>query len=188
MSKSSSVSPLTDVTVSSHKKDILTDPDLDVQIQGSCYRIAEANRPRQVDLSEGLKKARADEKLGREGEGKLGYTVGQLVEDYLVEWIEPKRKRFGEVRRMMEKDIPVIARNSAARLTYEDAQKFISDIEGRSPRLAQMILREMRAAYSHARKRGRVSREIASPFEDVDLPQSSSRGCACCQRRNWRRF
>ena len=99
------------------------------------------------------KKARSAAARAERAKQKVrAYTIGDAVEDYLSEVVDPNRKPKGaaEARRMLER---AIARNRAlpvAGFTRSQARDIIKAVAETSPRVAQMTRQELRACWEHA--------------------------------------
>lgn len=93
-----------------------------------------------------------------------GYTMGQAVEHYLAELVEPNRKEKGaaEVRRMLVRTIAPLADVPAAQIDSTRAHELLLKVAKAAPRIALMARQELRAAWEFAASVGRI--KTANPF------------------------
>ena len=91
-------------------------------------------------------------------------TCGAIVEHYLSEIVETKRKWKGaaESRRMLERAITNHRHLPADTLSRSQAHDIILKVAKTAPRVAAMTRQELRACWEHALAVGRIS--IGNPF------------------------
>jgi integrase len=91
-------------------------------------------------------------------------TCGRLVEWYLTEIVEPKRKLKGakEVRRMLEGAIEKEREFPAEDISIEQAHAIVLRVAKRAPRVAHMTRQELRACWECAIGVGRI--KGSNPF------------------------
>ena len=116
------------------------------------------------------KKAQRAQRAADESQAalKCDYTVAHLVEHYLVERIEPARKRSKEARRMLTKALQLNGLGDvvAAGLRHTRAQAWV-DAMRPTPRLQRMCVQELKSAWAHSVKRERVP-DGTNPFSQID--------------------
>ena len=98
-----------------------------------------------------------------------GYTLGQAVEHYLAELVEPNRKAKGaaEVRRMLVRTIAPLAQVPAAQVDSTRAHELLFKVAKGAPRIALMARQELRAAWEFAVSVGRI--KTANPFASKNV-------------------
>lgn len=123
--------------------------------------------------AEADKQASAQEKLYR-------YSVKELCEHYLTEHVEKNRKRFAEPRRMLEHDVyPILGKRAASEIKRNDIHELVQGIINRgAKRIAQMVKRELQAAYDHAEAAGRLPDDFPNPCLKVKAPPQVRRSRA----------
>lgn len=126
--------------------------------------------------AEADKQASAQEKLYR-------YSVKELCEHYLTEHVEKSRKRFEEPRRMLEHDVyPLLGKRAASDIKRNDVHELVQGIINRgAKRIAQMVKRELQAAYDHAQAAGRLPDDFPNPCLKVKTPPQVRRSRAFSQ-------
>jgi integrase len=105
------------------------------------------------------------------------YTVKQLCEDYLREYIDKRRKMTAEPRRLLEREvIPVLGTLSSKMVVRTQVHELIQKIVGRgAPRVAQMTRVELRRAFEHAVNAGRLQEPFVNPCDRVPVPPQRRR-------------
>ena len=91
-------------------------------------------------------------------------TCGAIVEHYLVEIVDAKRKAKGaaEARRMLERAITNHSDLPADDLTRSQAHEIVLKVAKTAPRVAAMTRQELRACWEHALSVGRI--RTGNPF------------------------
>lgn len=115
-------------------------------------------RERGIDPQAAKQASKLAEKQERERRRVEDYTVGDLLDDYLAQHVEPNRKGKGaaEVGRFLKSDdLKTIRKRPAIAVTRKEAADLIKAIRARGvPVLAGQIKTEIKAAYEHAMNGG----------------------------------
>ncbi|MGZ5000560.1 MAG: tyrosine-type recombinase/integrase, partial [Methylomonas sp.] len=134
--------------------------------------LAEAKTAREkgVDLQGAKQTSKAEAKADRAKRKVLGYTVGKMIDDYLVGHVVPMRKAKGaeEVTRFLNSDdLKAIRKRPAVEVTRNEAFNVITKIRNRGvPVLAGQIKAELKAAYEFAMNAGVIDM-AGNPFAFV---------------------
>ncbi len=91
-------------------------------------------------------------------------TVARVVQQYLEEVVEPRRKTKGalEANRMLTRAVEKFKNVSAEALTREQAHEIVLAVAKSAPRVAAMTRQELRACWEHAIATGRIA--SVNPF------------------------
>lgn len=128
---------------------------------------AKTARHKGVDLQGEKQAAKTQAKVERVQQKVRGYTVGRMIEDYLVGHVVPVRKDKGasEVTRFLSSpDLSAIRKRPAVEVTRNEAFNLITKIRGRGVTvLAGQIKTELKAAYEFAMNAGVIDM-AGNPF------------------------
>ncbi len=91
-------------------------------------------------------------------------TVARVVQQYVEEVVEPRRKTKGalEVNRMLTRAVEKFKNASAEELAGEQAHEIVLAVAKTAPRVAAMTRQELRACWAHAIATGQIA--SANPF------------------------
>jgi integrase len=129
--------------------------------------------PKRGDPREERKRAAKEVKEKREEEKLHQYSVRELCEHYLTEHIDKHRKHSAEPWRMMKNDVfnHSIAKRPAIEVKRSEIHDLIQGIIQRGAgRIAQMLRRELQAAFEHAVTAGRLPDDHPNPCIKVKAP------------------
>lgn len=127
---------------------------------------------REAIRRETVNKAKADK--------QKQYTVERMCSDYLDEHVDVKRghKAATEAHRLIKKDVlPVLGAIPSVNLTVNDVHDMVQSIIKRgAPVVAGSAMRELRAAFEHGVKAGRIKPDtLPNPCARVDAPTNGKR-------------
>lgn len=129
--------------------------------------------PERGDPREERKKSAKAKTEARQQKKLYQYSVRELCEHYLEEHIEKHRKRPQEPCRMFERDVytNALAGRPAVEVRRADIHELVQGIVQRgAKRIAQMLRRELQAAFDHAIAAGRLPDEHPNPCLRVKAP------------------
>lgn len=126
-----------------------------------------------AELQEAKARKRAELTEARQS----SYSVKQMCHDYLAEYIDQRRKRTDEPRRLLEREvIPYIGEMSAKATRREHVHTVVQQILMRGAvRVAQMTRTELRRAFDHALNAGRLTEPFLNPCDKVSVPPQRRR-------------
>lgn len=134
-------------------------PALGFAMAVDAWEQARNARSKGVDIVAERRQAREAERARAERNSvNERQTCGRVVEQYLAELVEPRRKAKGaaEVRRMLTRAIAPVEGLAAADLSAPRAHELVLALAARAQRVASMTRQELRAAWTHAISVGRI--------------------------------
>lgn len=157
-------------------------PTTSLEVARKIWRQAKAIRddPNKGDPRKEYKARTEADKQASAQEKLYGRSVKELCEYYLTEHVEKSRKRFSEPRRMLEHDVyPLLGQRAAVDIKRNDVHELVQGIINRgAKRIAQMVKRELQAAYDHAEAAGRLPDGFPNPCLKVKAPPQVRRSRA----------
>lgn len=133
--------------------------------------------PGRGDPQEELRRTKAKKLAASIAERESKYTVKQACDDYLREYIDKRRKRTAEPRRLLEREvIPIMGALPSRTVVRAQVHELIQKIVDRgAPRVAQMTRVELRRAFDHAVNAGRLEEPFVNPCDKVPVPPQRRR-------------
>jgi integrase len=140
-------------------------PTLSFALAVDAWEKARSARSKGTDVAAHRRQERQAEQADAERKARrLEQTCGRVVEQYLAELVEPRRKAKGaaEVRRMLTRAISPVEDLPAPDLSTSRAHELVMAVATSAPRVAAMTRQELRAARAHAISVERIP--ISNPF------------------------
>lgn len=115
-----------------------------------------------------------DKAVAERQEARKAPTVATLANEYLERWAKPRKRSWGEDKRILEKDIiPAWGTLKAREITKRDVIRLLDEIKDRgAPIMANRTLAVIRKMFNFA-----VSRDIVpiSPCQGIGAPSQENR-------------